>query len=173
VAVIWGWLRGGRLASLGRQEFRWFWLAPVAFLLQWGLNWAAGGGGQLAWHWSYFIHLFSYLLMFLFIWVNRNLPGVKLMALGIFCNFLVIAFNGGAMPVNPEGLPPSLVNSLADETVATHSLWHSGTRLSFLGDIILVPYPSPRRFSIGDFLLVAGLFIFVTRAMAGTSPGEK
>ncbi len=173
LAMIWGWLRGGKLAGLGRQELRCFWLAPLAFLLQWALNRTVAGGSELTWCWSYSLHLFSYLLMFFFIWVNRSLPGIKLMFLGVFCNFLVIALNGGAMPVKPEGLPPSLVQALADQSVATHQLWQPGTKLPFLGDIILIPYPSPRRFSIGDFFMVAGLFIFITRAMTGTGPGEK
>ena len=46
----------------------------------------------------------SMALWLIFAWANRRLPGFWLLGLGLALNLLVIAINGGFMPISPETL---------------------------------------------------------------------
>ncbi len=114
-------------------------------------------------------HLGILLLLFL----NRHLPGVKLIFLGGMLNILVMAANGGWMPLTPDNAyyvhperpvpevgvrPPSSKNIILDK---------KDTNLWLLSDIIRITAPWRRSaISIGDVLLVAGIaqFIFQVKA---------
>ena len=43
------------------------------------------------------VHIATYVLIGVFLWSNRRLPGVKVIGLGAFLNALVITVNGGQM----------------------------------------------------------------------------
>ena len=85
--------------------------------------------------------------------------------IGILLNFLVIAANGGAMPVD-RGLAVRagnmrLVEMLDSPAHAKHSTIGPGTRLRPLADVLALPLlvPRPRFFSpgsIGDVLVTVG-----------------
>jgi Family of unknown function (DUF5317) len=100
------------------------------------------------------------------LWLNRHLPGVVWIALGFSLNFLVIALNGGLMPVSPlaraiAGFPPltgrdNNVIPITDSTV-----------LPWLSDIIPAPafLPFANVYSVGDALIVIGGIIFTQAAL--------
>lgn len=105
-------------------------------------------------------------LVFLGTLFGIRLFGMPLVSLGAFCNFLVVAANGGRMPASGEmaerlGLffiAERLKRGLYPEYV----LMGEGTRLNFLGDIL--PYFSflfrrPFVVSVGDYLLGIGVFL--------------
>ena len=105
-------------------------------------------------------------ILVLFVWFNRNLPGFWLLGLGLLLNLVVIAANGGLMPISPETMAvlydtPS-TEEFADLTIGTKSivLPASETRLEWLADRFTVPDRSPIQFaySLGDVFLVAGAF---------------
>ena len=102
------------------------------------------------------LHGASYVLAAAFVWVNRRLPGLVLIAAGGALNALAIAVNGGQMPASAEavvraGLP-----------VETEGFVNSGVvsdpRLTFLGDVFASPAWLPLRnvYSPGDLLILAG-----------------
>jgi len=87
---------------------------------------------------------------------------------GAFLNFLVMALNGGKMPVSLEvtswlGLQ-QFVELLENNYYPDYTIISSSTRLPFLGDML--PYFSFlfRRFfvaSVGDYLLGIGVMLFL------------
>jgi hypothetical protein len=110
-------------------------------------------------------------LIFLFL-LNHYVPGAKLFALGIALNVLVMAANGGWMPVTPETyhfVHPDrpIVEQTRPSSSKNIILPRSETNLWILSDMIRVPLPWRRTaISMGDLLLIMAMaqFIFQTTA---------
>lgn len=110
----------------------------------------------------------SQLLLLIFAWTNRKLPGGWLLASGLILNLSVILLNGGLMPISPQTVARLV-------PAAPAGTWHTGSRLGSSKDILLlegetrlawlsdrfVPpdwFPIQAAFSLGDFLIAAGVF---------------
>ena len=115
-----------------------------------------------------------------FVWLNRKLPGLWILALGLAANLLVIATNGGLMPITPAvvavlypGLMPG--DSLAGSRLGWSKniiLSETSTNFSSLSDCITLPawFPWQYAFSPGDILIAAGVFCLL---WAGGGGSEK
>lgn len=124
------------------------------------------------------IHVISYGLLLYGLYLNLAIPEFRVIALGSFLNFLAIVVNGGRMPVLPRAIDPLEPSNavLFSNTSLTHKIIDSATRLQFLGDIFKFSFlqRTPKAFSPGDAIMVAGLISFIVRAMKGrfSSPGS-
>lgn len=169
LAVVWSLARGGRISQLQPFPLQGWELALTAFLLQVGVIYflppSAGNLLRVA------ILLFSYALLAVVVWRNRQQQGMWLLGLGLAANWLVILANGGYMPVTMHALEAAgktqLVASTDTGTLVLNSkdilLPLAETRLWFLSDIFVIPppFPIPTIFSAGDALLAVGLVRFV------------
>ena len=160
LGVVVGWLRGGRIKHLAAKIPVLPALVFLALIIQGSLVFLSGTFDLLSVYSSY-IHAFSYVLLLSFALWNRKLPGMPVVALGVFLNFLVIALNGGTMPVSTAGMPPEVLERLAESVL--HSAAAPGTRLAFLGDV--VPAIGRGKISPGDILMGAGVFFYLQQAM--------
>jgi hypothetical protein len=144
------------------------WLAPLALALQWPLLRApAQHTHDLAVQQVLF--LLSYLLLLVFVWRNRHLPGIQILGLGVLCNLAVIVANGGLMPITPETLTHINPGSAPEQwLLGTHYryskdiiLSREASRLWALSDILVLPppFPRPTAFSVGDLVIAAGIVI--------------
>ncbi len=118
----------------------------------------------------------SLALLLVFCWFNRQLSGVWLFALGLAFNLLVIAANGGFMPISPQ----TASRLVSPEDLATLGngdrfgykdilLLLGQTRLIWLSDCFLPPegFPYQVAFSLGDMLIAVGVFwLMVTQGKA-------
>jgi hypothetical protein len=108
-------------------------------------------------------------LVFLLL-LNRHVPGAKLFALGIILNIVVMAANGGWMPVTPEihnFVHPDRPVELQARQVNSKDviLPRTETNLWILSDIIPVTLPWRRNaVSIGDVLIILGAAQFIFQA---------
>ena len=168
--LILGLLTGGRLNRLLKLEWRGLPLLLAAAAVN-------VAGGFFAWKVAPLApsaRLFG--LCFVFgatLWVLWRTPGLCRMALllltlGASANFLVMAANGGQMPVDLERLratgKPHLAERIGRLQAYRHAPLTPETRLGFLGDRV----PLPRPFSVpspGDLLLSAGIFALVWHAV--------
>jgi hypothetical protein len=166
---------GGRVSNLASVDVKWGWLAPLAFIMQAYLIFfpAQRAGGLLSAR-SMLLTV-SYILLFVVVWQNRHLSGVKLIGLGLVLNFLVMVVNGGFMPIAPEtlvqigydGNAPQLETGYIVGRTKNMVAEPGEARLWFLSDIMVVPkpFPIPTALSLGDVLIVLGLFLFLREFM--------
>ena len=146
------------------------WLALLALALQWPLLRAPAGpvqriGVQQA------LFLLSHLLLLGLVWRNRQLSGIRIVGLGVVCNLLVIAVNGGLMPITPEALVRINPGStLAQWPISAHYgyskdiiLLKENVRLWALSDVLVIPppFPRPTAFSLGDLLIAVGIVVLL------------
>ena len=160
VGLIWGFLRGGKLRNLSQVDFPFLWVIILGF----GIEFLALAGLQP----FVVFNLAGRGLALLGALLNMHLYGMKSMSLGASLNFLVIALNGGKMPVSLEvtswlGLQ-KYVELLENNYYPDYTIISSSTLLPFLGDVL--PYFSFlfRRFfvaSLGDYFLGIGVMLFL------------
>jgi hypothetical protein len=117
------------------------------------------------------IYLVSMAGLVVFALINVVVPGFWALALGLFCNFLVIVLNGGWMPISTETLA-RMVPSQPENS------WVIGSRLDFtkdrifnsteinlawLSDRFLMPkwIPLNIAFSLGDIFISIGAILLL------------
>ncbi len=180
VAVLVALLRGGRPSRAPAVSLRWSLLPLLAALPQLVVIFFPTPE-QAGLHTA--LLLLSTLLVLVAVWLNRRVPGVALIGLGLLLNLTVMLANGGYMPITPEtvariGHTDRVVLTEAGARVAGSKdvvLPRDETALWFLGDIFVLaePYPDPTAFSPGDVLIAVGTFVLIQRAFLGPAPQEK
>lgn len=104
---------------------------------------------------------------------------VRVATLGLALNAIVIAANGGSMPVNAQAMRSvqgaATVSEIADARHYNNTrLAGRQARLAFLSDVIPVWLPGGRGnvYSIGDALLAAGIAMLAYRGAVGGQQAE-
>lgn len=170
LAILLGYIVGGRLRRLEALDLRWWALVLVGLAIQFlplpegdtGNDLLVRTGALAA----------SYSLLLLFALVNVRLPGMALVLLGLACNAVVIVANGG-MPVSEEALRDSeqedVIRFLVEEGADKHHLLEDRDVLTALADVIPVPPPIRQAVSVGDVLVYLGLIWLVVATMRARS----
>jgi hypothetical protein len=177
IALLAGGLAGFLLARW--QKRRWTvpplrvtWLVIIAFLPQFLAFYLPATRARIPDSLAAAGLIVSLILLLVFCWLNRRLAGVWLLALGLTLNLLVIASNGGFMPIGPQ----TASRFVSQETLQTLQpgsrfgwkdilLLPEDTHLVFLSDLLLPPerFPYQIAFSLGDVLIAAGAFWLMLR----------
>ena len=171
ISIIIGLLRNGKLSSLSQISLMRIELIVLACLIQAGLIFLGQKKVKFVLDYSSYMIIFSYILLLLAVWYNLKLKGMKIIALGIIFNFIVIVANGGHMPVLLNSLYrvglDDFAIALKEGIYVTHTLITEKTLFAFLADIIPLPFPfpDPSVVSVGDFLMFYGVFSLVQNAM--------
>jgi Family of unknown function (DUF5317) len=150
-------LAGGHLSALASIRFKYAWAVFLALALQILIISViprvdppvlAG------------VHLASYVLIGIFVFMNRPLAGLWLLGVGWASNLIVIAANGGIMPTAASAASSAQVVT-ARGFVNSQTL--RNPKLLFLGDVFAMPrsWPLHNVFSIGDILVVLGAFVLL------------
>lgn len=160
LALLFGYLQGGRLNALSQVRLRhgalvFIALAIQAALLVWAPSqnsvWAMVGVAANA---------ASYLCVVAFMVANTHIAGTRVLAAGLSLNLLAIISHSSAMPSATAlsgvdtaslGVPSSLINS---------ALW-------YVGDILSMPQALPfaAAFSVGDVMVGLGIFVALREMM--------
>src|SRR4030042_1190808 len=103
LGLICGFLRA-RLSHRPYQavEIRHAWLVFAAYMPQFFAFYLPSTRSVFPSNWAALVLVGSQIILLLFAWLNRRLPGFRLLGLGLFANLLVISLNGGLMPLMPE-----------------------------------------------------------------------
>ena len=166
-----GFLRGGSLRGLADLPLRYGWLVLLGLAIQIVVFGDLLPAGALPDVLVRAVHVASYLLLLGGLALNLHV-GARVLGLGAFSNALVIAANGGYMPVLPEaaraaGVLERLEAAARQEVVTNAALLDERTLLPFLGDVFAIPagLPFANAFSIGDVLIGLGATLLIAQAM--------
>ena len=157
---------GGRLSRLEEVRIRWVWLVVVAFAIQVLLVTVVPAGDETL---HRLAHLFTYVLAGACI--LRNVPELRFLwvvALGGLMNLIAIAANGGVMPASRAALSAAGLDVRSGEFANSDLV--ENARVAFLGDVFAIPagWPGANVFSVGDALMLVGVFL-VLHAATGSS----
>lgn len=167
-----GWTGGMAWSVLAHHPYqvpalRWTWLVGLAFLPQFFAFVLPATRGAIPDDWIRVVLVSSQVLLLIFSLANVRRSGFWLLVLGSVLNFLVIALNGGMMPISPDTLQHLYPNS--------SGAWQVGQRLGvgkdvvlptaetilwFLSDCLTLPewIGYKLAFSVGDVFIAAGAF---------------
>jgi hypothetical protein len=173
VSFVVGVLRGGTLARLVALPLRWPGVPVLAFAAQALLMWfpeprLAGLSLHIG------ILMLSYLALLFTVWVNRRLPGMVVLGLGLVLNLTVMLANGGYMPITPQAMERIGHGDGAGIVPGTRvagskdvALPREQTNLWFLSDVLVLaaPFPIPSAFSVGDVCIALGAFVLVQHGL--------
>lgn len=170
LGLIVGLLVGGRLSNLIAVQLRWLPLFFVAVIARFGTEalLARGVGPVEAFRLPLLAGAAALLLTAL--WANRGRPGLVVVFVGTLSNAVVIALNGGRMPIWEPSLTAAGLTP-ADLVSPLHILLPASLDGAFLlhlgpfADIVPLPVPFVRNvMSVGDLFITAGLafFLFAT-----------
>jgi len=171
ISIIIGLLRNGKLSSLSQISLKRMELIVLACLIQAGLIFLGSKKVKFVLDYSSYMIIFSYIVLLLAVWYNKKLEGIKIIALGIIFNFIVIVANGGHMPVLLNSLYKAGLNDFAlvlkEGIYVTHTVITEKILFRFLADVIPLspPFPDPSVVSAGDFLMFYGVFSLIQNAM--------
>ncbi len=164
--VGWGWSRWKNWPYRA-PTLRSMWLVVVAFLPQLVVAYLPVTQYLLP-DWLAASTLSASLIIFLaFVWLNRRLPGMPILMIGLGLNLIVILANRGWMPISPQ-----TANHLVDGNVLQSFslgsrfgqkdilLLPQETHFEYLGDRFLLPswFPYKVAFSLGETLIALGIF---------------
>jgi|YelNatPaOPRAMG01_1025707.scaffolds.fasta_scaffold20929_3 hypothetical protein len=164
-------IRGGRVSRLFEIQVGGFTLVLVIVLLT-----AASAGSRQyldenVWQRiGGILHILIQIAFLAFFAINLVLPGMKWFLGGWVLNFIPIAANGGKMPVLIKAAQAAGIHEDTASPMMQH-LWVNNVndaRFGWLSDIIPLPRPpliTPQVGSIGDMLMVIGIFWLIQGAM--------
>lgn len=166
--------RGGSLKRLADLSIRLAWLALLCLLVQLYVIYCPEDQLETQRTTQGILMVLSYGALGYVVWANRRITGMTVILLGVVLNLVVMAANGGFMPVSREAI-------IATGTRTAQGLPAEGSRLSrskdvllppeharvwFLGDVIMAPsLPVPKVLSLGDLVVALGAFVLLQAAM--------
>ncbi|MCX8053769.1 MAG: DUF5317 domain-containing protein [Armatimonadetes bacterium] len=177
IALLIGWLTGGKFWRLADAKIRHVWLIFVPlglYLVSWAPPFVKMPFFLGA---SAIIEKLALIMVALF---NLRLPGVKLILIGLLLNTVALSVNGGMMPASENALRAAFGSNYVDKARdAVHvrsAIMDASTELAFLCDIIAAKRPFvllPAVYSIGDLAMSVGIFITIIAIMRTPLPSEK
>ena len=110
------------------------------------------------------LHVMTYLPVLAFLWANRAIRTVLLVAVGTASNGITIALNGGVLPASRRAVAAAAIDPHA---AFANSAVVADPRLAWLGDVFAWPAPMvfANTFSVGDVLIAVGV---LSAAWTGT-----
>jgi hypothetical protein len=153
------------------------WLVLVAFLPQLVVAYLPVSHYLLP-DWLAASSLSASLIVFLaFVWLNRRLPGMPILMIGLGLNLIVILANRGWMPISPQ-TASQLVGGNAIQSFSLGGrfgqkdilLLPQDMHFEILADRFLIPdwFLYKAAFSLGDILIALGIFWLLARPASQT-----
>ena len=185
VGLIAGLLAGGRIGNLTQVRLRWMPAIFLAVFVRYGTEAALSRDLPIAETLRVPLLAGAYAILLIGLWANRREPGLAIAFVGTLSNAVVIAVNGGHMPVwEPSlfaaGLTPAALTGplhfVLPPPIDASFLAHLGP----LADVIPIPLQVVQNVtSLGDVVISLGLGFFLfanvlrTPAEARTEAPER
>jgi len=181
LGLVAGLIAGGRLGNLLAIRMKWLPAIFLAVVVRFGTEAALLRDVPVAETLRVPLLVFAYAILLVALWANRRLPGISIAFVGVLSNAVVIAVNGGMMPIwapslATAGLTPadvlSPIHYIMPPPLDAAFLAHLGP----LADVVPIPVPFVRNVaSIGDVVISIGLgfFLFATVLRTPTEAIEE
>ncbi len=167
--LLLGLFGGGNLSNLARLKFRWPWVLVGAVVVREAVTFTPLSRIDAA---RYIYVLTLALIVLWTVWHVKLLPGIWLVTAGALSNLVVVAVNGGRMPVALELARTELGGVLVQRGhIGQYTLMGADTSLNGLGDWLSI-WPLPQAYSPGDLLIAVGLALVVLVAVHRTPEPE-
>jgi len=164
ISIIIGYILKGKINNLENVNVKGGLLAAVAFGLEFTVIILIRKGILTNGTLTYLLDLSMYILLGVFVYLNRKDSFVLLMGIGFLLNAVPILLNGGAMPVSAKAYTAvGLKSEVTKEGL--YCFINGNTRFWFLGDIIPYKFISKLVISIGDIVIAIGLMLFIITGM--------
>lgn len=174
LGVIVGILFKGRIGNILNFKFEKAWIIITAFLIQAGAQFLNFKGFTIVSRNVIIIQSIVIVLLLIGFWYNRKNLGITFLGIGLMLNAVVMIANGGKMPVSYDILKSfnqqEMIELLEAGRDSKHTIISENTNLAFLSDVIYIPYVfgyMMRLVSIGDLMIVAGIFILTVEIVSG------
>jgi len=159
MAMLLGWLAGGRISNLETARLRLDWLLAAGLLLLGAMPSVGRDLPAVGSRLTVAVWLLVALSGVAVCWLNRTVPWLWLVAFGLLANATVVAVNWG-MPVLLANVPAGLLTR-ADAAVAAswlHQTVTSDTRALVLADVVPLTIGgiTAGMASVGDLVLAIG-----------------
>lgn len=164
IAIISGYILGGKLRNLEKLRIKGIYLVFISFTIEFGIVMGIRNRILTIGKITYLLDIIMYLLILVFIILNRKNPYLLIMGVGFLLNAIPIFLNGGVMPVSREAINITGLNS----DIGSEGLYmviDSGTKLWFLGDIIPIRFINTFIISMGDIFTALGLVLLIVTGM--------
>lgn len=162
-------LTGGRLGRLADLQLRGLTAPIIALALQVTLVTILPEGNQQL-HAD--VHIATYALIGMFLFANRHIAGMSIIAAGAAANALAITVNGGVMPASRSA--QRMAGLVERGHVFHNSAALAHPHLLWLGDVLPLPGPLPNVLSVGDCVIFLGMLVLLHRAtrqrLVGVTP---
>lgn len=177
IALLIGWISGGKFSRLAEARIRYVWLIFVPlglYLISWTPPFVRS---PLLLGITAIIEKLSLIVVAVF---NLRLPGVKLILIGMLLNLIALSANGGMMPASEDALVSAFgldyVNKAKNAVHVRSAIMDVSCKLAFLCDIIAAKRPFvliPAVYSVGDLVMSVGIFIAIITLMRTPLPSVR
>lgn len=164
LAVVIGLVLGGSLKNLANIKIEAISIIAAAFLLDAAVIWSVRSGLLETGSITMIVDLSMYLLLAVFVFMNRRNPCIVIAGAGFLLNAVVIFGNGGAMPVGAYALQAAGL-TLDVSTQGHYAPVGEATRFRYLGDIIPYTFLNINIISIGDIVSALGVMLLIITSM--------
>lgn len=172
LGILVGKIRGGKFKKLGTSLLRFSWLIFLSFALQLGISIMISLGHPFVIQYRMSLYVLAYILLFVALFLNMQFKCMWFIMIGAIANFAAIMLNGGSMPIDMGILQQqgfeNMFHSISMEAFPQYiPLEEAGLYTSYLGKRLSMPaiYPLKQIFSIGDLLIVIGIFFLIQSMM--------
>ena len=167
LAILLGFIFKGNLKNLGNINLSSLYLVFIGYALDEIMHLMIKGGHLKVGTGTYFTDLLMYVLLFIFIYMNRKDFFVLIIGVGFLFNAVAILSNGGAMPVSPSAIAYVSSTHINPAAQGLYCLLGPDTKFWFFSDIYSVKALGHVVFSLGDIILSIGIILIIIKGMRG------
>lgn len=168
-SVAVGYMLGGSVGKLKDADIAHIELIFIAFIYESVLVLAVRRGLRIGEEASYWAYALMYVILFVFVWLNRRKYQVDIMGIGFLMNAVAIFANGGRMPVSKAAIDRAGIGYMLENgslfSRGYYRLLDGSTLFPYLGDTIPKRFVPPAVVSPGDIVIGISLFLLITGMM--------
>ena len=171
LSILVGWIRKGKLSNLNRIPLRrlYVFILPFALLALVNIARCSSHAHDFS-PYTKAANIAQFAILIVATALNFHIFEMRIAGSGAFLNLVVIAVNGGIMPVSHKALSLAGLADAFSMVRLRHAMMTDATHLKFLADVIPIGGPhAPRALqevaSIGDVFVAVAVFILIQRDM--------